>query len=247
MVYTLGCDKTSHLFYGRKGLKLRTKLSERILPAYTRKEERVNMVSHIVGSAMSGMMLVICMIVAIRNQNAWGIVSGTIYCLSTLLLFVMSSIYHGLKPSMAKKVFQVLDHCSIYVMIAGTYTPVLLGIFRKQDPVGAWTLLVVIWALAALGIVLKAIDLKKFKGLTMTCYLGMGWCILVRLHPLFEAYGKTLFALLLAGGVLYTVGVAFYALGRKVKYMHSVFHFMINIAAALHFLGIVLYVLPYAA
>lgn len=222
---------------------MRTKLALRALPGYTHREEMVHMISHLAGCAIGITMMLVCVIIAAYRQNTWGIVTGCIFGLSMLLLFVMSSIYHGLPAGLAKRVFQVLDHCSIYLMIAGTYTPVLLCAFRVAYPAIAWSIFGIVWALAALGVTLTAIDLSRFKAVSMCCYLGMGWCIVFQLSRVLRVYGKPMFVLLLIGGIVYTCGVIFYALGGKRKYMHSVFHFMINIAALLQSLAIALYVM----
>ena len=224
---------------------MRTGLRERMLPTYTKGEETMNMVSHIVGGGIGVVMLLICAVVAAWNHNVWGIVSGMIYGFSVILLFTMSSIYHGLTAETPKKVFQIIDHCAIFILIAGTYTPVLLGRFRELYPVSAWAMFGVIWGLALIGIVLNSIDLKKFRKLSLACYLGMGWCVVFRLTEAIEAVGVRCFLLLLIGGVFYTMGAVLYVVGKKKKYMHSVFHIFVNIATLLHFLAIVIYVMPY--
>jgi len=215
-----------------------------VLPAYTRGEEIFHMASHAAGGGLGLVMLLSCVIVAAYHRNIAGIVTGCVYGCSVLLLFTMSSIYHGLKPGTAKRVFQVLDHCTIYLMIAGTYTPVLLCAYRLAYPVSALVIFGIVWALAALGVTLTSIDLKKFRKVAMCCYLGMGWCIVFQLPRVLGVYGVPMFVLLLIGGVLYTGGVVFYAIGGKKKYMHSVFHIFVNVATALQFFGIVIYVMP---
>ncbi|MCL1796002.1 MAG: hemolysin III family protein [Clostridia bacterium] len=202
------------------------------------------MASHAAGGGLGLIMLLSCVIVAAYHRNIAGIVTGCIYGCSILLLFTMSSIYHGLKHGTAKRVFQVLDHCMIYLMIAGTYTPVLLCAYRLEYPASAFSILGIVWGLAALGITLTSIDLQKFRKIAMGCYLGMGWCIVFQLRRMLGVYGTRLFVLLLIGGVLYTGGVVFYAIGGKKKYMHSVFHIFVNVATVLQFFGIVVYVMP---
>ena len=202
------------------------------------------MTSHAAGGALGLAMLLACVIVAAYHRHVAGIITGCIYGLSVLLLFTMSSIYHGLKPGTAKRVFQVLDHCTIYLLIAGTYTPVMLCAFRLAYPVSAFVIFGIVWALAALGITLTSIDLKKFRKVAMVSYLGMGWCIVFQLPRVLRVYGLPMFILLLVGGLMYTAGVLFYAMGGKKKYMHSVFHIFVNIATVLQFFGIVIYVMP---
>ena len=222
---------------------MRTVLKERTLPAYSRGEEIFNMVTHIVGGAVGIGALLACVIVAAFHGNVWGIVSGSIYGASVIILYSMSSIYHGLKAPIPKKVFQILDHCTIFILIAGTYTPILLGPFRELYPVDSWVLFGIIWFVAIVGIVFNSIDLNVFKKASIACYLGMGWCVVFRLPQVLDAYPLTFFVLILAGGISYTVGVLFYALGHKKKFMHSVFHIFIVGATLLHAIGIILYVM----
>ena len=138
----------------------RTKLSDRILPTYTKGEEIFNMISHIVGGALGIVVTTLCVIFAAIHNNVYGVVSGAIYGATVIILYTISSIYHGLSPKrMSKKVFQVLDHCSIFLLIAGTYTPVALCNIRSINPFYGWLIFGVVWGAAALGILLNAIDL----------------------------------------------------------------------------------------
>ena len=165
----------------------RTKLKDRILPTYTKGEEIFNMVSHIVGGALGIVTLVLSIIIGAVHHNVYGIISGIIFGVSMIFLYTMSSIYHGLSPKLlSKKVMQILDHCAIFVLIAGSYTPFALCTLREYSPALGWTIFAVIWAFAALGITLNSIDLKKYKIFSMICYLAMGWCIIVRVNILPE-------------------------------------------------------------
>jgi len=213
------------------------------LPNYTRGEELFNMITHIVGGGLGLVAMLACVIVAGFNRNAWGVTSGIIYGFTVILLFTMSSIYHGLNIGLPKRVFRVLDHCTIYVLIAGTYTPILLNGFRMQYPLDAWVAFGVIWGLAALGITLTAIDRKRFQAFALVCYLGMGWMAVFRIRRLVEVLGVAFFVLLIIGGVLYTVGVLFYAMGKRKKYMHSVFHLFVIAASILHSVAIATFVM----
>ena len=224
----------------------RTKLENRVLPGYTRGEEIFNMVSHIVGGGFGVIAFLSCIIVAAYHQNVWGIVSGFIYGFTVILLFTMSSIYHGLKDGLAKKIFQILDHCTIFLLIAGTYTPILLGQFKEVYPMEAWIIFAIIWGLTVLGITLNAIDLKRFALFSMICYLGMGWLVVFSAGKVIEVFGRDFFMFFLLGGVSYTIGAACYAIGKKkkTKYIHSVFHIFVDVAAFLHFWGIIAYIMP---
>ena len=221
----------------------RTKLSDRKLPVYTKGEEIFNMTSHIVGGALGIVALVLCVIFAAIHHNIYGVIASSIYGLTMILLYTMSSIYHGLKPNTkAKKVFQILDHCSIFLLIAGSYTPFCLVTFREYNVALGWTIFGIIWGLAVLGIVLNSIDLKQFKIFSMICYLIMGWCIIVRINVVIKSLGWTGFSLLLGGGIIYTIGAIFYGVGKKKKYMHSIFHLCIFAGSLLQFLCILLFV-----
>ena len=222
----------------------RTKLRDRILPKYTKGEEIFNMTSHIVGGALGIVALVLCVVFAAVHGNGYGVVSGAIYGVTMVILYTMSSIYHGLNPKRkAKKVFQVLDHCSIYLLIAGSYTPFALCTLREYSTALGWTIFGVIWFVAILGIILNSIDIKKFRVFSMICYLVMGWCIVFKINLLPELLGTEGFVLLLLGGLAYTIGAILYGLGKKHKYMHSVFHLFILLGSLLQFFTILLYVM----
>ena len=221
----------------------RTKLRDRRLPVYTKGEERFNMISHIVGGTVGVAALVLGIVVSAIHHNGYGLAGSIVYGLSMIVLYTMSSVYHGLREGTAKRVMQVLDHCTIYLLIAGTYTPILLSAMRPIDPAASWILLGVVWGLAALGITLTAIDLKKYAVFSMICYLGIGWCIVFKIRLLIQAVGWGGFWLILMGGVCYTVGAVLYGMGRTKKYMHSVFHLFVVAGSVLHLLAILLYAL----
>lgn len=221
----------------------RTKLQDRILPTYTKGEEIFNMTSHIVGGVLGIVALVLCIIFSAIHKNASAVVSSVIYGATMIILYTMSSIYHGLKPERkAKKVFQVLDHCSIFLLIAGSYTPFCLVSFREYNSTLGWTIFGIIWAVAVLGIVLNSIDIKKYKVFSMICYLAMGWCIIFTANLLPQLLGIPGVTLLVAGGIAYTIGAVLYGLGKKKKYMHSIFHLFILLGSILQFFCILLYV-----
>lgn len=223
--------------------RVRTKLMDRKLPDYTRGEELFNMISHIVGGALGIAALVLCIIRSALRHNGYGLAGSIVFGLSMILLYTMSSIYHGLHDGMGKRVLQVLDHCTIYVLIAGTYTPLLLSAMRPIDPVSSWALLAVVWGLAAIAITLTAIDLHRFRVLSMALYIGMGWTIVFRLPLLMQAVGPAGFGLILAGGLCYTIGAILYGVGKKKRYMHSVFHLFVIAGSVCHTLAILLFAL----
>ncbi len=221
----------------------RTKLADRQLPNYTRTEEKMNMITHIIGGAFGVVALVLCIIIAAKNQNVWGIVTGSIYGFSMIALYTVSSIYHGLHKNMGKKVMQVIDHCTVYFLIAGTYTPILLVSLRQVNEKIAWTLFAVVWGLTLIAATLTAIDLNKYKKFSMACYIGIGWSIIFAIKPTIQALTLPGFLLMLAGGIAYTVGAVLYHVGKKVKYIHSVFHIFVLLGTVLHFLCIIIFVM----
>lgn len=224
-------------------MKQRTKLADRQLPNYSKGEEIFNMVSHIVGGALGIAALVLCIIVAASHHSAMGVVSSCIYGVTLIALYSMSSIYHGLRPGMGKKVMQVMDHCTIYFLIAGSYTPILLVPMREKYPVLAWVLFGVVWGCAAIACTLTAIDLKKYSVFSMICYLAMGWVIIIFIKQTFDVMGLGGIVFLVTGGVAYTVGSILYGIGKKHKWIHSVFHLFILAGSILHFFAIILYAL----
>ena len=219
----------------------RTRLSDRTLPNYSLGEERMNMITHIAGGVMGIVALVLCVIQAARHHNIWGIVSSAVYGTTLIAMFTISSVYHGLKPNLGKKVMQVIDHCTIYFLIAGTYTVVVLSAFLPQYPKLAWGMFAFQWALGILATVLTAIDLKKYNVFSMVCYIGMGWAILPFSAVTIEVMELPGFLFLLSGGIAYTIGSVLYGLGAKRKWMHSVFHLFVDLGALLQFLAVLLY------
>ena len=221
----------------------RTKIKDRELPDYTKGEEIVNSSSHIVGDVFAVIALVTCVIVAVQHKNVWAIVSAAIYGTTMILLYTMSSVYHALPPTkLSKKVFQVIDHCTIFFFIAGTYTPITLCAVRLVNPTLAWTIFGVVWAFAILGVVLNAIDLKSFKVFSMVCYLGMGWCIVIAIKPMLQVMSLNSIMYLIFGGIAYTIGAVLYAIAKKSRYLHSTFHMFVLVGSLLHYIS-VLYIL----
>lgn len=213
------------------------------LPDYTRGEEITNMITHIVGAAFAVAAIPLLVIVAALHGNPWAVVSGAIYGTTLLIMFTISSVYHGLHIGNAKRVMRVIDHCDIYFLIAGTYTPILLAAIRPINPAMAWTVFGVEWALAATAVTLNAIDLKRFEKISMVCYIGMGWCVIAVLQVTIQAMTMSGFMLLLFGGIAYTIGAVLYGIGKKVRYMHSVFHVFVLLGSVLQFFAIIYYVM----
>ncbi len=210
------------------------------LPKYTLCEELFNSISHGVGALFGIFATLVCIISSVQKGDATAIVSSAVYGASLVILFTMSTLYHALAPNRAKYVFRKIDHCSIFLLIAGTYTPYTLVAMRGA--VG-WMLFACVWGGAVLGIVFNAINVEKFKVLSMIAYIAMGWCVIFAFGELWNSIEPMGVWLLLFGGVLYTLGAAFYGIGRKKFFMHSIFHFFVLLGAVLHFLSIYFYVI----
>lgn len=208
------------------------------LPRYTLGEEIANAITHGLGAVFGVAALVILLVVS--PHDAVTVVSVSLYGATLFLLYTVSTVYHALGLNRAKKVFQVLDHCTIYLLIAGTYTPICLVSMGRDGKI----LFTIVWTVAVAGIVLNALDMKRFRVISMVFYLGLGWCILLFLKPLLEALDSTSITWLIAGGVVYTVGSILYGLGRKIPYMHSVFHLFCLAGSAFHFIVIYRVCLP---
>ena len=219
----------------------RTKLSDRVLPDYSRGEELMNTVTHIVGGALGVAALTLCVVFAALRQNVYGVVGSAIYGASLIALYTVSSVYHGLKPGMGKKVMQIVDHCTIYFLIAGTYTVIVLSAIRPRYPVLGWGLFAFEWAMAALATTLTAIDLKKYNVISMICYIGLGWAIIPFARQALEVLTLPGFLFLLLGGIAYTIGAVLYGIGSRKKWMHSVFHIFVVLGSVLQFFAVLLY------
>ncbi len=201
------------------------------LPFYTLPEEILNSITHGLGIILS----IISFILFIKNSNGNNIklTCNIIYSSTLLILYSVSTIYHGLKINLSKKIFRILDHCSIFLLIAGTYTPIAItsigGIFGI-------TIISVIWTTALLGIILNSIDLKKFSKFSMICYISMGWTALIAIKPILNNFSKNQVWMLFIGGVMYTIGAVIYSKGKKIKYMHSIWHLFVLAGSIFHFL-----------
>lgn len=215
----------------------RTKLCDRKLPFYTRGEEIANMVTHIAGGAFGLTVLVTCVLKA-RGGDSWDMVGAWIYGLSMIALYAVSSVYHGLTAPMGKKVMQVVDHCTIYLLIGGTYTPILFSAIRPTYPGWAWTIFGLVWGIAAFATVFTAIDLKKYAKLSMACYIATGWCIVMAIKPTLASVPLAGILWILFGGIAYTVGAVIYGLGKKARYVHTVFHVFVLLGSILQYVGV---------
>ncbi len=220
----------------------RTKIDDRRLPRYTKGEEIFNTVSHIVGGAFGIVVLLLCTIFAALGHNIRGLVSGIFYGIMMIFLYTMSSVYHGLKRSRAKKIMQVLDHCSIYAMILGTYAPVLATGMWDHSPKLTIIIACVVVIATAVGVTFTAIDFRKYKVISYASYFVIGWSMIFLIREVYRAFGGEFVAWLVIGGAIYTLGMIFFGLSAKNpvkhKYGHSVFHLFILGGSIIQFIGI---------
>jgi hemolysin III len=212
------------------------------LPRYTHGEEVFNAVTHIVGGGLGVVYLVVGVIFGWLKRGVPGATTMAVFGVCTIFLYTMSAIYHALNINKAKKVFQIIDHCTIYVLIAGSYTPVCVLALNQIFPWN-YVLLGGIYLFGALGIVLNATMMDKMpvKIVSNFLYLCLGWVIVCFWPWLYQGVGLGGVLLFLGGGICYTVGAIFYALGRNVKYFHSIFHIWVLLGTLLQFLSILLY------
>ena len=197
-------------------------------------EEIANSVSHGVGLMASVVAAPFLVLSAVRHGGAARIAGASVFAATMVLLYLTSTLYHALRGNRAKRVFQVLDHAAIFLMIAGTYTPFTLGVLRGA---WGWTLFGLVWGLAIAGIVLSAAGGVRHPKLTTCLYLGMGWLIVIAVKPLGLRMPLEGLLWLLAGGIAYTVGVVFYA-AKRVRYGHFVWHLFVIAGTACHFLAV---------
>lgn len=204
-------------------------------------EEITNSITHGVGAALAVAGFVVAVVWAVMYGNGYSVASAIVYGITLIILYSMSTLYHAFTGKTVKKVFRIFDHCSIFLLIAGTYTPYALV---ALNGVKGWIVFGIIWFVAILGIVLNSVSIEKFKKFSMVCYLVMGWMIIMFFGDLTKAVGfMPGILLLILGGVAYTVGAVFYALSRH-KYMHGVWHLFVLAGSILHYFSILLYVLP---
>lgn len=201
---------------------------------YTLGEEIFNSVSHGVGSLLAVAGTVVLIVISAIHTGVWGVVSSAIYGASLIILYTMSTLYHAITNENAKYVMRIMDHATIFLLIAGTYTPITLVTLRGTL---GWILFGFIWVSAIVGIVLNAIDLERFRKISVVCYILMGWAIVAAIVPLINSMSLLSLILLLAGGIMYSVGVIFYAI-KKIKYFHSVWHLFTIAGSVLHYFAI---------
>src|SRR5690554_297048 len=210
-------------------------------PSHQRIEEWLNSATHGIGALLSVIGTIILIAGATQLHDTWKIISFSIFGASLILLYMASALYHGARRPELKKSFKTLDHCAIFLLIAGTYTPFLL--VNMRGAVG-WTLFAIIWSLAITGVVLKITFANRFKLARVGIYIAMGWLITFASSDLVASLNETALTLTIAGGIVYTAGVAFY-LADRIPYMHAVWHLFVIGGSACHFSAIYFGVLPY--
>ena len=220
-----------------------THSSPRPLPIYSKREETFHTISHATGMAFSLFVITFSFFVLRGQQIPYAYLSALLYGTSMLTLYTSSSIYHGLAPTHPlKRAFQTIDHCSVYLLIAGTYTPYCLLVLREISPLVGWLYFAFVWGMALLGIALNTLDLYRFRLFSNICYLSLGWCIALRFPSLFHRMHPLGFYFLILGGISYTIGATLYMFCKKYPYTHGVFHLFVLMGSILHSLSILFYV-----
>lgn len=206
------------------------------------KGEKFNSISHVIGAALALAGLAVLVVLASLKADPWKIVSFSVYGTTLVLLYTCSALYHSFRGK-AKEVFRKLDHCMIYLLIAGTYTPITLVTLRENHTAWGWSIFGVVWALAVFGIVWDSLPRKGARIIPVVIYLLMGWLIVVALKPMSHELPVGGFALLIAGGLAYTLGVIFYAMDTRIRHFHGIWHLFVLAGSISHFLTVLLYIL----
>lgn len=201
---------------------------------YTLGEEIFNSISHGAGTLLAIGGTAVLIVLSAIYSTPWAVVSSAIYGASLIILYTMSTLYHAITNNTTKKFFRIMDHNTIFFLIAGTYTPITLAIMGGAL---GWVLFGIVWGAAAVGIVFNSIDLEKFSKPSIVCYVLMGWVVIFAIKPLIEATSAVFLIFLLLGGIFYTLGIIFYAI-KKIKYFHSVWHLFTVAGSVFHYFAI---------
>lgn len=221
---------------------IRKKLEHRTLPDYNLAEELINSISHGLGVVFGIIVMVLLIIKSVQNNSQPQLITGIIYSFSLISLYISSTLYHAITNEFVKKIMQIIDHCMIYILIGGSYTPILVCSIYKISPVKSIILLIFIWIIIAVSIILNSIDLHKYRVFAHISYLALGWIVVTILKDTYIALTHDGFMIILYGGIAYTVGAILYGIGSKKRYFHSVFHFFVLAGSILQFISIYLYV-----
>lgn len=214
--------------------------NKKIKTYYTFAEELLNSISHGVGAILAILGLVFGIIYTAKLSCTKGVVGVSIYGATLILLYTMSTVYHAVKPSRTKAILRIFDHCSIYMLIAGSYTPIIICLYNG---LARTIFLSITWGIALFGMALNIIDLERFEKLSLICYLIMGWQVVFMLRHVLKSVDSKGILLLVVGGLCYTVGAAIYVLGKKHKYMHSVWHIFVLAGSIFHYFSILFYII----
>lgn len=209
---------------------------EKLNKRYTLGEEIFNAVSHGAGGLLSIAGTVVLIVLCAVYSDAWSVISACVYGASLIILYTMSTLYHAITNEKAKKFFRVMDHNTIFFLIAGTYTPFTLVTLRGKL---GWILFGIVWGSALIGIIFNSIDLEKFRKPSVVCYILMGWVIIIAVKPMLNSLPGLSLVFLLLGGIFYTVGVIFYTL-KKIKWFHSVWHLFTVAGSVLHYFSVLI-------
>ena len=210
------------------------------LRPYSACEEVANSVTHGIGIVLAIAALCVLAAFASLYGDAWHIVSVSVYGTTLILLYTASTLYHSARSSGTKHIFRILDQTAIYLLIAGTYTPFTLVSLRDS---WGWWLFVAIWGVAALGIVLQMLPLRRWKAVTLGSYVGMGWAVIVAIKPLLQSVATGGLVLLFSGGLAYSTGILFYT-WETLKFHHALWHIFVLAGSILHFFAVLFYVIP---
>ena len=212
------------------------------LPDYTKREEIFNSLTHALGALFGVVTLVINLVATVGTSPA-RVLTGIFYALTMITTYTVSAIYHGLPSGDTKRLWRVIDHCAVYLLIVGTYTPIVLVGVCELSPFWGWLIFAIECGIAAFAILLNILDLKKYSAISMVCYIFLGWCIVINLPLGIEALTPMGFGFVLAGGIVYTIGAVLYGVGKRWRYIHTVFHVFTVAAAILQYIGVYRYIL----
>ncbi len=217
--------------------------SKIIAPTYSPGEELANSLTHGVGLILAIAGLAVLTSFANRLGNPWHVVSCTIFATTLIMQYTFSTLYHSIQRPRAKSIMRILDHSAIFLLIAGTYTPFMLVNLRG---VWGWTLFSIVWTLAIVGVLFQVSLLRRWQGVSLALYIGMGWVVVIAIKPMLNAVAPGGLLLLLLGGLAYTSGVGFY-LWKRLRYNHAIWHGFVLAGSILHFFAVLFYVIPLAA
>jgi hemolysin III len=210
-------------------------------PRYTKGEERLNLYSHALGALFGVAVLILGIVKSVESAKPFGVLASILYALGMIVCYTISAVYHGLGENTGKKVLRVIDHCTIYLLIMGTYIGLFLtGILPVSLP-ATIAILSIQLGLGTLAIVLTAVNMKRFVVLSMICYIVMGWCVIAIPHIVITALTLNGFLWILFGGIAYTLGSVLYVIGKKKRYVHGVFHLFCLLGSVLQFVGFIVY------